>query len=152
MDPISVIAGITSILLAAANISGALYNICGAYADAPSTVKTLMHECYAINGALSQLQAWLCNEDPVTKSKQRLVQLDLLVNTIVATMCSFSELEAEVEKLKVSGPKLVPLKYMWKDAEMQAILRQLQSHKTSLTLMLTILSRLVTLPEELGLG
>lgn len=79
------------------------------------------------------------------KSKQRLIQLDLLVNTISAAMCSFAELQAKVERLTPleSTSRLMPFKLAWEENDMLAILRQLQSHKTSLTLMLTILSRLV---------
>lgn len=145
MDPISVISGITGIILAAAGISKKLHDVWSSYQNAPSTVRYLIHECYAINGALSQLHGWLYDEDPAVKSKQRLIQLDLLVNTISAAMCSFAELQAKVEGLTPleSTSRLMPFKLAWEENEMLAILRQLQSHKTSLTLMLTILSRLV---------
>lgn len=146
MDVVSVVSAITSIVVTAAKVSKILHNLHSSYRDATPTVQFLMHECYAINGALSQLQGWLCSEDPAVRSKQRLIQLDLLINTISAAMCSFTKLQFEVDKLDApkSNNWLIPLpfKFMWKESNMQAILGQLQSHKTSLTLILTILSRL----------
>lgn len=145
MDPISVISGITGIIISAAGISKTLQDVWSSYQNAPSTVRYLIHECYAINGALSQLHGWLYDEDPAVRSNRRFIQLDLLVNTISAAMCTFTELQAKVEKLTPSGPtsKLMSFKFIWEESDMQALLRQLQSHKTSLTLMLTILSRFV---------
>lgn len=150
MDVVSVVSAITSIVVTAAKVSKILHNLHSSYRDATPTVQFLMHECYAINGALSQLQGWLCSEDPAVRSKQRLIQLDLLINTISAAMCSFTKLQFEVDKLDApkSNNWLIPLpfKFMWKESNMQAILGQLQSHKTSLTLILTILSRLARPP------
>jgi hypothetical protein len=76
--------------------------------------------------------------------------VDQLVITLAGCLCAFSDLEKELEGLNPS-PDTGSLLGLWdsskwasKDKDLSRILRSLQNHKLTLTLMLTVINWYVT--------
>ncbi|KAI5845937.1 hypothetical protein BZA05DRAFT_142611 [Tricharina praecox] len=104
MDPLSVTASVAGLLQAAAKVIGFLSSA----ADAPSTVRNVLTEVQALNGIFHQLSDFINHFDEQSMAQKSKISVEHLVITLTGCVCTFSELDAELENLKtdeVTGPK-----------------------------------------------
>jgi hypothetical protein len=91
MDPLSIIASITGILTAAANIS----SILGRVRDAPESISDVLTEVNHIKIVITALQKFLDKTHRFAPQRAALIQLDDIVIILTQTVLVFSELPAD---------------------------------------------------------
>lgn len=146
MDPLSVTASIVGLIAAASKITSLLFEITNNLNDAPSLMRHVMNEVQCINSAICSLQAFLWREAHGSKPPEgeAMILIDHLVITLTGCVCTFSELEVEINALKsMDGERYIDrVKWAIKQPTVSQLLQRLQNHKSSLVLMLNILERL----------
>ncbi|KAF8246682.1 hypothetical protein K440DRAFT_327831 [Wilcoxina mikolae CBS 423.85] len=142
MDPLSLASGISGLIKAADKIASLLSGFTANMIDAPNLARSVVSETQSLSLTLLQLQPLLsphhssCNEEETRKS---MVFVDQLVLTVAACIRSLAELEKELDGVVGVG-MLDRLKWTVREAGIRRILEALQMHKSSLTLVLTILT------------
>ncbi|KAH0603560.1 uncharacterized protein H6S33_007882 [Morchella sextelata] len=141
MDPLSVSASIVGLATTAAHITTTLCHLTMDLEDSPSLVGHIIAEIALINPAMCNLQMFLVGDRRATKSQESMILVEDLVVILTGCVCTFSELEAEVNGLR-SGPDLKTLdrsKWMSRENTIKLLLERLKDHKSSIVLMLGIL-------------
>lgn len=141
MYPLSVSASIIGILSAAAKVSALLITFVRNTKAAPKLAQTVLADVNSLSTVLSHLQMYLLGTASPTRSRASLILVKQVLMTLVDCVITFSELEdvLGVSKHKAEMDSLDCLKWARKESKVADIQQRLQSNKSSLTLMLTIL-------------
>lgn len=145
MDPLSVAASVTGLLLAAVQISASLQPFVAGSSSAPSLAQTIYYELHDFAAVLSKLQPFVLGSAP--PSRASMIDVDQLLITLTGCVCTFSELEKEVGSLKSADRLGVwdRVKWAWAEPTISQLVQRIQSHKLSLNLMLSIFTWYETL-------
>lgn len=143
MDPLSVSASIIGVLGAAAKVSSVLITFAQNTKAAPKLVQTVLADINGLSTVLSHLQAYLIGYITPSKSRASLILVEQVLVTLTECVITFSELEDVLGTSKDMGV-LDRIKWAIKESKISDIQRRLQTDKSSLTLMLTILQWFVT--------
>jgi hypothetical protein len=140
MDPLSILASVTGLLLAAGTVSSTLVTIRSILKDVPQSVNQIASEINDLTGSFSAVQKFLLGLASAPRRRIALIQLDQLVATLTEAVLAFSELEALVAPFtaKPTIATVDRVKWSLKESEITPILHRLQRHKSSLSLMLNI--------------
>jgi hypothetical protein len=140
MDPLSVLASVAGLLMAAGSVSSTLITIGASLKDVPQSVNQVVSEVNDIRTSLSAVQKFLLGLAAAPRHRIAMIQLDQLVATLTEAVLTFSELEALVTPFMASSTMLTMQRVKWllKDDEVTPLLHRLQRHKSSLSLMLNI--------------
>lgn len=94
-----------------------------------------------IANILGALQGFVTSTRRVSQSRTSLILVEQVVATLAACLATFSELEtfATALQLEYDLSILDRLRLVGKEKDIRAVFIRLESHKKSLTLMLTIL-------------
>jgi len=144
MDPLSVTASIVGLLLAAGQVTSAIITIKSILSEAPRT-DHLLNQVTQVETCLSAIQMLLFSMNSASEQRMALIKVEHLVTTLTQAVLTFSELEALVKKI-VTGPRTSVMLYLnWtrKQNKLASIMLRLESHKSSLSLMLSIAQWLV---------
>lgn len=141
-DPLSVAAGVVGLLTAAAQVSKILHGVITKARHAPEETKRIKTQVDDIRNVLGSLQLYFNGAQRANKSRTSLIMVDQVVATVASCVTTFSELDAFAVTLEseIDMGILDRLRWSSKDKDIQAVLVRLESHKSSLQLMLTILS------------
>ncbi|KAI1353081.1 Rho GTPase activation protein [Xylaria sp. FL0043] len=141
-DPLSVAASVLGIVSAAAKISTVLAGIVKKAHDAPNECRKLQLEVDDIGSVLGQLQQFLLSRRRAPRSRTSLILVDQVIATLAACVTTFSELDTFTEALQSESDLnlLDRLRWVSKESELKTILMRIESHKSSLNLMLMILT------------
>lgn len=147
MDPISLTVSITSLLLGCTKITKAAHDARSKYKGASLTISSIATECSAVTVALSHLQSILSSKSNVL-DETTIGCLDCVITGCTLTLSVLEEYVVELQtapNLTPNDPKALTrmdkAKVVWNEAEMRELLQQLQGHKSSITLLLTIAQR-----------
>ena len=142
MDPLSVTASIVGILGAATKVSSVLYNFVHDAKGAPKLAQTVLAEVNGLSTVLSHLQTYILGLATSSKSRTSLILADQVIVTLADCVTTFSELEAVLGTARIESELRILDRIKWasKESKVSGIQGRLQSNKSSLTLMLTILS------------
>ena len=143
MDPLSVTAAIVGLLGAGAKISSSLWSFIDSVKDAPSLARDLLNEVDDIRSCLIQLQSLILDTNLETRSRPALIMADHVVITLTSSVMNFSKLEKIVDSVVVINETMNArrrVRWARKEQKMRVILNRLQNSKTSLSLMLNILT------------
>lgn len=142
MDPLSVSASVAGLVMAAQQVSSLIWVItagkktgCKEIEDIKTTVDTL-------RSVLLQLQLLMLSRAKVDPRRGSLILVDQVVVTLTACVMTFSDLDGCVKSL-VAEDKLGILdsiRWTSKSSDLMKYLRNLEAHKASLTLMISILT------------
>lgn len=138
MGGLSVSASVTGLLQASDRVICLLSGM----VDAPSIVRDVLTEVYALNAILRRLDGFMLAPNQQSTARKSRIQLCDLVVTLTDCVNTFSELDMELGGLGGAGTGRVTLT-KWervKDEDITKILRHLQMHKVSFGLMLSIYS------------
>jgi hypothetical protein len=162
MDPLSIAASVTGILIAAAQIT----NWIKGHSGAPEYLKEVAAEIGHIKMVVAALERFVDRSQQLDGSRAALIQLEDVVTVLTQTVLVFSELETAITASTVTHPRndneWIPspsirsspegtpfvgitsrLTTMWSRRRQSAIvsrlMRQLQRQKMSLSLLLTII-------------
>jgi len=140
MDGISVATSVMGLLQVGAKVIGFLSSV----ADAPSTARNVLAEVQALHAIFRQLDDFIVDFTQQSMTRKSRIYVEDLVCTLTGCVCTFSELDKELESLKTDdsdGSQFTAwnsMKWATKDQGLATILRNLQMHKTSLSLMLSV--------------
>ncbi|KAJ0126118.1 Uncharacterized protein HZ326_30778 [Fusarium oxysporum f. sp. albedinis] len=138
-DPLSVAASVVGLLTAAAQVSKIIANVMNKARHAPGECGRIKAEVDDIRNVLVTLQLFIINPRQASRSRTSLIMVEQVVATLAACVTTFSELDTFATALENETSILDRLRWASKDKDIHAILVRLESHKNSLTLMLTIL-------------
>ncbi len=145
MDPLSVAAGVIGVVTAAAQVSKILTTIVKNTKAAPKLCASTLTEVNDFKAILTHLQTFLLGTATAPKNRASLILVEQVIVTLTGCVTTFSELD-EVLKGLVTEEAISSLdrvKWAMKESTIAAIVQRLQTHKASITLMLTILDWLV---------
>lgn len=141
-DPLSVAASVVGLLTMAAQISKTISDVAKRARDAPRECESIRLEVEDIRNVLSQLRLFVLGTSRPSRSRTSLIMVDQVVAILSASVATFTELDEFVNRL-VTDQKmdlLDRLRWVSKEKQLAELLNKLQAHKSSLTLMLTILT------------
>ena len=141
-DPLSVAASVVGLLTAAAQISQTLYNVTKRMKRAPKEIKDARTEVDDIRNVLSQLQLFVMGAAKASSSRTSLILVEQVVATLAATVTTFSALDVFVETLDSDENLglMDRVRWLMKEKDLKELISKLQLHKSSMSLMLTILT------------
>ncbi|KAG8527895.1 uncharacterized protein KY384_006811 [Bacidia gigantensis] len=140
-DPLSIAAGVVGILTTAAQISSVLIKFTKATKNAPQEAAILVQEVSDINTILATLQVFLLGDHAADRSRTSLLKVDQVVKVLSSCVLTFSELEILMDELKVENSDVLDrMRWARKEMAITKLVQRLQNHKTSLSLILTILN------------
>ncbi|KAG8670537.1 GTPase activating protein (GAP) for Rho1p [Fusarium poae] len=139
-DPLSVAASVVGLLTAAAQVSKIIANVANKARHAPEECRRIKSEVDDIRNVLVTLQLFILNPRQASRSRTSLIMVEQVVATLAACVTTFSELDTFVTVLENDVGILDRLRWASKSKDIQGILVRLESHKSSLTLILTILT------------
>lgn len=140
-NPLSIGSAVVGLVVAAGQITLGLNQFINSVKDAPKSVTAVVTEIIDITAALAQLQAYLIGVGRTEPARRPLLSLENIVVTVTGCVTTYSELEAITKKCSTGQPMGLfnRLEWMLRESDIDNIIRKLQNHKSSLTLMLTIL-------------
>lgn len=141
MDPLSVSASVVGLLGAGAKITSCLWTFATNARDAPQLARHLVFEVADITAALGSLQAYVCGQAQAPGERGALILLEHVLTTLTGCVTTFSDLQTLMDQLNLSPDMGTIDKMKWarQESNIAAIVQRLQNHKSSLTLMLTVL-------------
>jgi hypothetical protein len=142
MEPLSVTMAIVGLLKAAEQISSTLQPLIKKATNAPKEMKQMKSSVDGIRTVLSQLQSMLMGRSQVGRDRTSLILVEQIVITLSACVTTFSELDIFVETLGTDSNMglLDRLRWATKTSTIQEHMQKLEVHKSTLTLMMTILT------------
>ncbi|CZR32655.1 uncharacterized protein FPRO_01975 [Fusarium proliferatum ET1] len=141
MDPLCVSASVVGLLGAGAKITSCLWTFATNARDAPQLARHLVFEVADITAALGSLQAYVCGQTQAPGERGALILLEHVLTTLTGCITTFSDLQSLMDQLNLSPDMGTIDKMKWarQESNIAAIVQRLQNHKSSLTLMLTVL-------------
>ncbi|KAL2072073.1 hypothetical protein VTL71DRAFT_11416 [Oculimacula yallundae] len=142
MDPLSVSMAIVGLLSASWKISEVLSPLISKGKHAPKELLEMKSTIDTIRSVLSQLQLMLLGRVNVTRERTSLILVDQIVITLSACVRTFSDIDVFVETLGSDESLGLMNRVRWatKAPTIQEYMKKLQEHKSSMTLMVTILT------------
>ncbi|KAI9713740.1 MAG: hypothetical protein M1812_006578 [Candelaria pacifica] len=141
MDPLSIAAGVVGLITAATQVSKLLTTITKLTKAAPKLAQITLTEVNDIKAILTHLQAFLLGTATASRDRASLILVEQVIVTLTGCVTTFSELDEILNDLTTDGAmsSLDRVKWAMKESSIAAIVQRLQTHKASITLMLTIL-------------
>ena len=143
-DPLSIAAGVSGVLIAAAQISSLLIKFTRSTIAAPRHAQVVLTEASDISGILSQLQSYILGTDLPNRSTSSMLKVEELVTVLSGCVLTVSELEKLLDELKTEDFDVLDrVKWVRKESTIMGLIQRLQNHKASLSLVLDIMNGLV---------
>lgn len=138
MDPLSIASAVAGLLTLSAGIASGLEKFTSAY----SIAKIVHAEMLDFRVVLDELQPLVLGSSFSDVARASMINLDQIEITLVGCVCTFSELEREVDRLGAAGGQslVVRMKWIWSQSTLNSLVQRLQNHKASLALMLAIMT------------
>lgn len=142
-DPLSVAAGVIGLLAVAAQVSLILTEIVSKALQVPRECQIIRTDVEDIRNVLVQLQLYTTGVKQAPRWNRALIMVDQVAATLASCVLSFDELKMFVEGLQRESTTGVLDHSRWvtKRSDFEDHQSRLGIHKSSLTLMLTILNR-----------
>ncbi|KAI3333740.1 hypothetical protein F4824DRAFT_232537 [Ustulina deusta] len=141
MDPLSVAASVVGLLAAGGKVTTLLFTVITKCKDSPTLARSILFEVADISAALGHLQDFLGDRTKATSERGNLILLDQLLTTLTGCVTTYSDLQFILTGLNISEDvgTFDRIKWMRQESRLNTLVQRLQSHKSSLTLMLTII-------------
>ena len=143
MEPLSISASIVGLLSVAAKVTMVLVTLAKDAKEAPQLAQSVLTEVSAISACLSQVQIFLTGSTSTSRSRMSLIMVEQVVVILAGCVSTFADLEHVAEKLKTGQPiraALERLKWARYQGDISKILGRLQVSKSSLNLVLAVLT------------
>ena len=141
MDPLSVAASVVGLLAAGGKVTSLLFAIITSCKDSPELARSIMWEVADISAALGHLQDFVGGRTAATSERGSLILLDQLLTTLTGCVTTYSDLQSMLVRLNISEDMGTFDRIQWvrQEGKLNSLVQRLQNHKSSLTLMLTII-------------
>ena len=149
MDPLSITAAISGISMAAAHILSSVRGIQNTIRDAPKFLQDVTREVKGIRACLDQLQCFLNDRERVDGSRSKLLIVDDVKVTFSDCVYALSDVQRlldqvtankDEKQLGTSMSVATRVRLAWREKEIKESLRRLESSKSTLHLMVSILT------------
>ena len=142
MDPLSVSMAIVGLLTAAQQISSAIGTLVSKSKSAPKEIQSVRSTVDTIRTVLLQLQMLLLGRAKINRQRTSLILVEQVVITLSACVATFSELDVFIGTLDNDNQMGLMDRIRWatKTSTIQEHMQKLEMHKSSLILMMTILT------------
>lgn len=140
MEPISVIASITGVLLGAAQIIKVVSEFIEKEKDAPKSAQSVVLELSDLSLCLRQLEPFIKGTRRAERNRQDCISVEQVIVLSTSLALNISELEKLVDTLKLRQPmsRLAKIRWVMSEGKINRLLSQLRASKSSLNLILTI--------------
>jgi hypothetical protein len=140
MDPLSIVASVAGLLMAAGTLTSTLSTIRSTVSNARLSIDQIASEVNDVRTSLSAVQKFLLGLSSAPRRRVALIQLDQLLATLTDAVLTFSELEDLVSPFATGSDLSITerVKWAWKEEKVLPILQRLQRHKSSFSVMLNI--------------
>jgi hypothetical protein len=140
-DPLSIVTGVVGLIQASYAVSKLLANFIGLVKNAPAQAAIAVSEINETRLVLEQLQNFVLRFETADESRTALVQVDHLVDVISGCVTTYSEFEAALDRATKRSMTLADrAKWVWEEEKIDGLVTRLQRHKSSLSLLMTILT------------
>lgn len=141
-DPLSVAASIVGLLTLAVKVSQTVRCLARSARNAPKDFEKVALEVDDFRNILSQLQLYVLGVTKPSRSRTSLIMAEQVVATLAACVQTFSGLDTFVSMFDNDEGAGLLDRFRWasKQQELTTIVSRLQMHKSSLALILTILT------------
>jgi len=146
MDGLSIAASVAGLLQVAAKVVNVISRA-AEIREMPSVVRNVLAEAYALQAIFHHLQDFILNfADGNHDDRKSMIYLEHLVATLTGCVCAFDQLEMVLEGLNANLDVSSSLglwdsaKWALKNQDLGRVLGDLQNHKSSLNLMLSIVT------------
>jgi len=143
MEGLAVAASVAGLVQVAAKAIDLISNTAGA----SSTARNVLTEVNALQAIFHQLQDFILDSPKYKNDRKLMINVEQLVTTLTGCLCAFNDLEKVLENLKTTNTVVGPAATLWRNAkwalvytDVKRILGDLQMHKSSLNLMITIMT------------
>ncbi|KAF3309409.1 hypothetical protein TWF173_010950 [Orbilia oligospora] len=139
-------ASIVGLISASAKFIPWLVDISNKIADVPDSVRTMMLELNETSIILKGVQAYISEEEQVAAHRKSLISLENISITLTGFVVTYSDLEKHLDFVK-TGDEISSFdrsKWVLREKDILDVVRRLQNHKASLSLMLNIINASLT--------
>ena len=148
-DPLSIIASVVGLVTTSAKVASIAKELYNSGKDAPTSIRRISEEMGQLHLIFGQVQMLLEGHAKKKPSRSRLAMLPLhhLMTILSGCVLAYSSLDEKLSKVAGLarggsiglGARVLVQWALWKEAEAGAILVDLERHKSSLHIMLTII-------------
>ncbi|KAI1121242.1 hypothetical protein F5Y10DRAFT_256717 [Nemania abortiva] len=141
MDPLSVAASVVGLLAAGSKVTSLLFTVITRCKASSALARSILFEVADISAALGHLQDFISNRRKAAAERGNLILLDQLLTTLTGCVTTYSDLQFTLDGLNINADMgtFDRIKWMRQEGSLNTLVQRLQSHKSSLTLMLTII-------------
>lgn len=146
MDPLSVAASIAGLSIATAQIVSTVRLIWTSISDAPKCVQEVLTEVTGIRACLGQLQSFLRDLETIDHSRAALLMVDQVVVSLTECVLVSSVLQKLLDQVRVESKVDVSIRIVsrisivWREQEIKDVLVRLRASRSTLHLMVAILT------------
>ena len=142
-DPLSIAASVTGLLSVAGKICTIIYGFISSVADAPDSARAALAAVEEMKRILTSVRQVMDRLSKLPRSRKEMIHVRHLVITFRESIRAFSELEAILVNPAAGADgrssKWDRLKWTLEEEKILRSVQQLELHKTSLSVMLSIL-------------
>ena len=140
-DPVSIIASVVGLATTSAKIASIAKQLYDSGKDAPASIRRIMEEMSQQHLIFGQVQMLLEGHTQKIPSRSRLTMLPLhhLMTILSGCVLAYSSLDEKLSKVAGAGFGARVQWALWREAEAGVILVDLERHKSSLHMMLSII-------------
>ncbi|GAW24008.1 hypothetical protein ANO14919_135870 [Xylariales sp. No.14919] len=141
MDPLSVAASVVGLIAAGGKVAVLLYKVVDKYKDSEALAQSILQEVEGVSTTLGHLQPFLRGGAEAAPERGNLILLDQVLTTLTGCVTTYSEIQFILAGLNISENTgtFNRIKWMSQESRLNTLVQRLQSHKLSITLMLTII-------------
>lgn len=146
MDPLSIAASIAGLSIATAQIVSTVRLIWTSISDTPKCVQELSTEVTGIRACLGQLRSFLRNMETINLSGAALLMVDQVVVSLTECVLVVSEIQKIMDQVRVENKVDTSMRVVgrmmiaWREQEIKDVLVRLRASRSTLHLMLVILT------------
>jgi len=139
-DLLSITAGVVGLLSAAGQVGSVLLKIKSSMHNAPNSIQHILSQVRELEICFAAVHQFIIGATPASPGRLSMIGVDQLVATLTESVLTFSELEDIITPFAIGSETSIRMrvKWMWKEDDASRIMRQLDRHKVSLSLMLNI--------------
>lgn len=146
-------AAIVGLIVAGAQISAVLHRFISGCTNAPAAAHSIYQEVNEFSIVLQKLQHVVFSPEPLDNAKASLIDTGAISSTLIQCVCTFSELEAELKRIKLyelnlEGKKLGVwnrMKWNFVEQTMSAMILRIQNHKSTVAILVSLLNTYVSI-------
>jgi hypothetical protein len=142
MDGLSIAASIAGLV----QIGAKIIDFISTAGEASTTARNVLAEAKALQAIFHQLQEFILTFEDGSSDRKSMTSVNQLVATLTGCVCTFTDLVKVLENLNANWDAGSALslwrrtKWACKDRDLTRILSDLQNHKSSLNILLTIIN------------